>query len=473
MPSPIDLKTGLKQLFLDDYLIETMTGVRRTMNPARKEPRNPLIVPDFPGDEGNVVYGAALREGPRSWRLWYLDHAHETLPGVGSVGNYGTCVAESRDGLRWTKPALGLEGKNAPPNRIMGRRFHPQFCEWQGLLLDSEDPDPNRRYKAVYQTLPPGLGGVVFHPLRQYHTTFSADGVHWTQGAQIPTKAPVNPDIGHLTYDPVERKYVLWGRARYAPEDVAARAPEGWFFRAVSRLTSDDFDHWTDEGVVMTADMQDPPLGDIYSLAAFRCGATWVGLVQFYDQTRDRQVLEIQLACSRDGKRWTRLMERKPILPVGDIGEWDRYNQSIASNPLVVGDELWLYYGGRTQRHNALHGHGPDSGPAWAGIGLARWRLDGFVSLDASFDGGLIETKPLRLPAGRLRLNVKADHGRVTVQALALDGAPLAASLPVQTDSVRAAVKWSAPVKRGALESQPVRLRIKLENARLYALWVE
>lgn len=471
MSAPIELKAGCRQLFLDDYLIETMSGVRRALNVAQKERRNPLIVPEFPGEEGVVVYGTALRESPRAWRLWYMDCTWSTPADGQRVCSRGACVAESPDGLRWRKPPLDIEGEGVPPNRIMGRRLHPHFCEWEGLLHDSRDPDPNRRYKAIFQTLPPGEGGVVFHPLRRYHTAFSPDGVHWTEGAVIPTKAPVNPDVGHLTYDPIERKFVLWGRARYAPENVAARAPADWFFRAVSRLTSEDFVHWEDEGVVLAADMEDPPRGDIYSLAGFRYGDLWVGLVQFYDQTCDHQILEIQLACSRDGKHWTRLMERKPILPVGGIGEWDRFNQSVASNPVVVGDELWLYYGGRTLRHDALNGFGPDSGPAWAGIGLARWRLDGFVSLDASFNGGTILTKPLRLPPGPLHLNVKADHGRVTVEALALDGALLASGLPIRADSKRATVKWATPIKRKLLAAQPVRLRLKLENARLYSLW--
>lgn len=470
MDAPIELKPGIKQLFLDDRIIETMSGAHRVMHVAAKDCRNPLIAPEFPGDEGIVVYGSALRESPRAWRLWYMDRSWHVGADGTKVRTDGVCVAESRDGLRWSKPSVAIEGAEFAPNRVMGVRFHKHFCEWQGLLHDPLDADPGRRYKAVFQTLPPGEGGICFNPRRRFHTAFSPDGLHWTEGAVIPTKPPVNPDVGHLTYDPIDRKFVFWARAKYAPADVAARAPEGWFFRAVSRLTSRDFVHWEDEGVVMAADMQDPPMGDIYSLAGFRCGDVWVGLVQFFDQTVHRQKLEIQLACSRDGRNWTRLMDRKPVLPVGGIGEWDRFNQSIVSNPIVVGDELWLYYGGRTLRHSAKEGFGPDNGPAWAGIGLARWRLDGFVSLDASFSGGTVLTRPLRLSPGSLHLNVKADYGCVTVEALAMDGTVIAAGLPVRADSTRAVVKWATSPKRGALTAQPVRLRVKLENARLYSL---
>ena len=37
-----------KQLFLDDYLIESMTGVQRTLNPATKAQNNPVIRPGLP-----------------------------------------------------------------------------------------------------------------------------------------------------------------------------------------------------------------------------------------------------------------------------------------------------------------------------------------------------------------------------------------------------------------------------------------
>ena len=41
-----------KQLFVDDYLIESMTNARQAMNPADKVENNPVLRPERPW-EGN------------------------------------------------------------------------------------------------------------------------------------------------------------------------------------------------------------------------------------------------------------------------------------------------------------------------------------------------------------------------------------------------------------------------------------
>ena len=43
-----------KQLFVDDYLIESMTDTMPVMNPARKVENNPVLQPEMPW-EGNDV----------------------------------------------------------------------------------------------------------------------------------------------------------------------------------------------------------------------------------------------------------------------------------------------------------------------------------------------------------------------------------------------------------------------------------
>ena len=468
-PVAVALAPGQRQLFLDDGIVESMAGVRRTLHELRKDHRNPLIVPDMPGEEsGVVVYGSVIREADHRWRMWYLACRSNRGQGERIIRNHAMAYAESEDGIHWRKPLLGVEEVDGlPTNRVLGKSTHNDFLEANGII--HEPDDPQRAYKTVFHVVPCNESGIVDNPHRQYLTACSPDGIHWDQPKPIKTVPPTHPDVGHLVYDPVDNRYLMWARARYAPPEVRSRAPENWFGRAVSLLTSDDFENWEDHGVVMTPDLDDPPAADIYSMSGFRYGDIWIGLVQVYDMRPDRHTLEIQLACSRDGRHWTRLMDRKPILPVGDIGEWDRYNQSLATTPVRVGNELWVYYGGRTWRHSGYNG--PDSGPFWSGIGVARLRLDGFVSLDASFAGGTVTTKPLALPSADLFLNVKSGYGSVRIEALSLDGAVIATARPIKTDRVRAGVDWVAD--NVPLAQQPVRLRFRLENAQLYSLWCE
>ena len=473
MSEPMTLQPGCRQLFVDDHVIEATENIRRTLNRFEKDARNPVLVPDKPWEGTTpLIFGSVIRDVGNVWRMWYFARFSHVDRSTHPHGAFGMAYAESSDGIHWRKPPVGVvEFGGTPTNIVVGRQHHRDFREVNGVIRDDTDPDPARRYKTVFHTVPLKSEGRPEVPDRRYSSMCSPDGIHWSDLREIPTQHPIKPDIAHLSYDPKEKQYVLWARAQYAPEGVRKRAPKKWFGRAVSVLTSDDFTSWEDHGVVMAPDMADPPAGDIYSLAGVRQGDLWIGLVQFYYQDPDDHRLDIQLASSRDGRTWTRFADRSPILRCGDIGEWDRFNQSIACELVDVDDEEWLYYAGRTYRHRGCEGS--DSGPAWSGIGVARLRRDGFVSLDASFDGGHIVTKPLKLPSANVFLNVKADYGRIAMEAADIDGVILAKSIPLAEDSVRAKVRWTDEAGLDALTDRPVRLRLHLENAKLYALWVE
>lgn len=473
MCEPIELRPGCRQLFVDDHILESVEGTRRALHRFQKHARNPVLVADEPW-EGAVplIFGSVILDAGNVWRMWYLTRFRHRDAQANPHGAFGMAYAESGDGIHWRKPPFGLrELGGTRTNIVLGRQHHPDFREVNGVIRDDTDPDPNRRYKTVFHTVPIKSDARPKVPDRRYCTMCSTDGIHWADLREIPTEHPIVPDIAHLTYDPVARQYVLWARSQYAPEAVRKRAPKNWFGRAVSLLTSEDFVHWRDHGVVMSADTEDPPAGDIYSLTGVRYGDFWIGLVQFYDQRPGRHTLDIQLAHSRDGRNWTRFADRQPVLPLGDVGEWDRFNQSIASDLVEADTELRLYYAGRTYRHTGYEGD--DNGPTWGGIGVACLRRDGFVSLDASFSGGCVLTKPLLLPSTNVFLNVKADYGSVLVEAVGTDGSTLAKSVPLVADSVRAKVNWAEEAALDSLTARPVRLRLHLRNARLYALWAE
>ena len=79
-----------RQLFLDDFLIASMKGARRMIEPARKHPANPVLWPTEDWEDTMAtVYGSVLRDGGR-FRMWY----HSRI-GVG--------YAESDDGLKWER----------------------------------------------------------------------------------------------------------------------------------------------------------------------------------------------------------------------------------------------------------------------------------------------------------------------------------------------------------------------------------
>jgi len=240
----------------------------------------------------------------------------------------------------------------------------------------------------------------------------------------------------------------------------------------VARIESPDFVSWDytnadSAPVVLTADLQDQPGTEIYSMKVIPYESIYIGLVQVFHATPDESTLDIQLAVSRDSLHFVRVGDRSPFLNLGPIGSWDRFNLSLANNdPILAGNDLRFYYGGRMYRHSPYSG--PDRGPERGGIGFATIQRDRFVALEASFGGGEILTKPLLLRGATLHLNAKSDFGEIGLELFDARGALLARSAPIHRDSLDIPVQWVGEVKRS---EEPVNLRIRLTNARLFALW--
>ena len=114
----------------------------------------------------------------------------------------------------------------------------------------------------------------------------SPDGIHWKLIDSWATSA-ISDGATHWMFDPAHEKYVLYGRTLKArPEVAAAWQTNDWFKRwfsgrAVARVESSDFLTWDftkpdTAPVVMTADLQDPPGTEIYSMKVFPYEGIWV-----------------------------------------------------------------------------------------------------------------------------------------------------------------------------------------------------
>lgn len=95
-----------RRLFLDDYHIQSMTGLSR-VPPAGQASRAGHYAGQALGDGANLrailKYDQRCRMVADAW----------ALPHVYNAGDYWMpCYAESADGLTWTKPVLNLSGTN-------------------------------------------------------------------------------------------------------------------------------------------------------------------------------------------------------------------------------------------------------------------------------------------------------------------------------------------------------------------------
>lgn len=435
------------ELLVDDVNIARRENVVRRIHPALRRPK-PVLVADQPWEKGGSVriYGTTHHDpATGEFRMWYSRQ-----------------YATSRDGVHWTKPALDV-------TLVDGRRTNFVLPKGGGaVVIDVLEPDPAKRYKALAnETLQ--VGG--------FSGYYSADGIHWTRyGADRVIR--VGSEIGHVMRDPATRKYFAYIRPygpKYFPTSVRQK-------RLGAVVTSDDFVHWSEMKVVLEPDAIDDAWvtepgqrTEFYAMNGFAYGRSYLGIVPVFritriieqagpGQSRYDGPMEGQLISSRDGLAWSRMDNRSPILPAG--ATYDQSIMNVAVAPIVVGDEVWHYYTG-------INGtHGAPIPPKRITIGLARWRLDGFVSLDAAADEAVVETTPITDRTGLLEVNVRVSPGgRFVAEVLTAAGGPLAGfaaddCTPVIGDEVRAPVRW-----RGGDRPPPgaFRLRFRYTQASLFS----
>jgi len=239
---------------------------------------------------------------------------------------------------------------------------------------------------------------------------------------------------------------------------------------------SEDFITWTPPKPFLTAQHEEEAL---YNNTGFVYGDQYLGILTHFDKGPLAQTQTLRLLSSRDGQYWTRI-PGDPLVPLGDVGEWDRFQLLLTGAPPIrVGDRLHIYYRGTARRHNKVPKEydpriAPDQDRRMMSIGLATLRADGFASICASYDGGTLTTTLLRIAGDDLILNLKADYGRILVECLDAENRVLSGfgrddCVPLQLDAVEAPVRWREKPNIRELRDHPFKLRFHLFNARLYS----
>ncbi len=481
MGAPLQIGSQ-RQLFLDDRLIERTENLARRVCPVAKHPGNPVIRPEEAWEpRGYLLFGSVLRDEEEGiWKAW----------ADGREG--GVFYFTSPDGVHWERPTLDLfplDGRST--NRVvLPRGESPEpgwrgFQEFFGVTKAPDEPDPERRYRMGWLWLDRDYQGpheARFHPgqRRGLGVAFSPDGIHWTPHDEPVTYATCDGQT-HWFRDDVTGKWVLYGRTKHVDEKKRAAQGSHPHFdnnwgRAVARAESPDFIHWTpDDGeLILTADAQDGPLDEIYSMGVFPYQGLYIGMVQVFHNYPDGVWLDIQLAVSRDSVHFERLSDRSPFIPVGSVGAWDRFNHSVANNqPVPVGDELRFYYSGRSRVHSTVFRQADDGAGVLrfdAAIGFGAVKRDRFAAMEAGFDGGTLRTKPLLFAGSRLHLNAGCRFGLIDVALLGPDGTMLASATVQCEDAIDIPVTMPALAQRAGT---PARLEFRIRNAQLYSFWID
>ena len=382
----------------------------------------------------------------------------------------GTALATSTNGLDWQKPKWDVQ----PGTGLVQTDPRDSSTVW----FDQTDPDPARRYKMWRSHKDGDTFGLSLH--------FSNDGVHW--GPRV-LRTGSSGDRTTVFYNPFRNVWVYslrhgWGEPRarryWEVKDLLAGPHWNQIGEPPMWVGSDRLDP-------MRADLKVTP--QLYNLDATAYESLMVGLFTIW--RGDKNIPEgrpkpnsIWLGFSRDGYHWDR-PDRRPLIDVSEKkGDWNWGNvQSTAGGFMVVGRNLWFYFSGR-----AGAGDKRDAGGA---TGLAFLRRDGFASMDAGPEGGVLTTRPVKFNARFMFVNMKtnAPDGELRIEVLHVDGRPIEMtkndtkervvpftkelSNPMAGDQTLMGVSWQNGIQdMGMLAGKTVRFRFHLKNASLYSFWV-
>lgn len=456
-PDIIPIDVG-RQLFVDDFLIER-SSLQRSFHQPQPHPANPILKPETAWETGSVPFAMPFSDGvwfdpaDGKYKLWYTGDEMFT-----------TCYAESEDGVHWVRPELDV----VPGTNIVLEVPRDSSTIW----LDHNETDPSRRFKAL-QTCKERIS--MRQPLRgfaegkgitssgfvgggdfTYSYFVSPDGIHWTHL----TDSPFDQGIGDRStfwFDPFRQVWVFSIRGGQTSDDMRKNG----FCRVRTYKESTSLSAGLAElakGAVtwVGADDLDPPnphykdfRPQLYTLDGIAYESLMIGLFSVHQGPENdicakeniQKRNQISLGYSRDGFHWHR-PDRRPFIKAHseDPAAWDWGNiQSAGGGFLVVGDLLYFYYSGRRLTEGYWDGD--------AATGLATLRRDGFASLDADTDGGLVVTRPLRFSDEYLFVNVAAPGGQLraalsTPEGKQIEGFSLAESIPVTTDSTKIQLRW-------------------------------
>lgn len=134
---------------------------------------------------------------------------------------------------------------------------------------------------------------------------------------------------------------------------------------------------------------------------------------------------------------------------------------------LLVGDEVYVYYGGYRWGHKA-------EVYTERGLGLARMPRDRYVALVAGKTDGLVRTRVAKLEAARMTINarVSAPAGQLRVRILDEAAQPYGGfdwgdAAPLKGDRVDLPVAWKGSLEK--LRDKAVQFEFKLTEAEVYS----
>jgi len=473
----LEIPPGVPQLFVDDLLIDSQQGLRRTLHQPKKDDggRRPVIAP---AGLRTLMASGTIVFDPKLNRWVMIASAFYQPP----EGRYEVHLYRftSPDAMNW------IAGDDGNLERIdfslvdeaTGRRAtNTDLFSFYYDRRDARFPYKGWLYFANWGD---DLEGVYY--------VRSENGRRWERVRQV-----VNAWAGGD--DPSCREIRQDGRVLRGPSDVTlfyhdeqtgrflglfkflSVAPVGpknnlrsrayaWLDRIDEPFDTNRLDRIA---LLPPADEVhgDKPHDEYYASTAFRYGSHFLGGLKVWHGGGDYPwsaagCAFLKLVVSRDGLTWKKVPFANDdgipevFIPNGPEGGSNGRNDGgylteFSQGPLRIGDELIYYYGCSSWGKNA----GPEKRISGGGIFRARLRPDGFVSVDA----GTFTTPALRLAGKELFVNAV---GPVRVEALSSDGRSVG-STTLTGDALSHRARFDGRPLGDLVDDDTARLRFTVE----------
>lgn len=454
-PQTIDIGSR-RELFVGDFLIASLDNVRKQLHQPDRE--GVAIAFDKPWEGNWSAYPTVIKDGDL-YRMYYRG-----LPTVGDDMFAVTCYAESKDGITWTKPNLGIYTVNGTKDNNVVLMENEQWSHNFSPFLDTRPGVPaSRRYKAIASEKKDGLVALV-----------SADGIHWKQwGDDFIFTNGMFDSHNVAFWSPSEERYVCYFRTWTGTEYSG--------FRTIARTTSKDFINWEPKEEMTYGNT---PMEHLYTNGThpyIRAPHIYIALAKRF--LPDKAALSKKQAqklvdnpdyakassdsifmSTRGGNVYDRTFMEAFIRPGETLEDWVARDNTPALG-VVPGDErhLFLY---RMSHYGQESSH------------LTRYsiRKDGFVSVSAPYQGGEMATKRFKFSGDSLSLNYASSAaGEIRVeiqddQGQAIPGYRMDECLTIFGDEIDRTVEWENGTSLSKLAGKTVQLRFYLKDADLYSL---
>lgn len=463
------------ELMVDTHLLDSTHGTTLVLH--HPTPKEIVVDHNEPWEGSGCGYHAVFRDGDvcrMYYHAWHLD----VQPGkLGPSHPIMTGYLESKDGIHWVKPKLGLfDYEGSKENNIVWTS--PGSHDFTPFRDTNPACKPEARYKAIAFDEVGASGAVALLGFQ------SPDAIHWSLIRKEPVMTGCAFDTENLAF---------WDEVRGEYRAYVRDFRDGR--RDIRTATSKDFLNWSKPEWL---EYPGAPKEQLYTNQVkpyYRAPHIFVGFPTRYverswgpsframpeaDHRKMRSsiaqrygtaVSEGLFMTSRDGVSFRRWKEAFLRPGIERDGQWKYGDNYIAwhvietkSDMPGAPNELSLY---------ATEGY-------WTGTSsqLRRYtmRIDGFVSLNAPYDGGEVRTKPLVFEGSKLMLNFStAAVGSVLVeiqdaQGKPLEGYALADCAEVFGDSLEREVVWKSGADVSKLVGKPIRLRLVMKEADLYSL---